>query len=132
MAKSTELNTWEKVCKAKGISDVIPFDVSMLPKETQNYLIAAYMLPIIIEVRNGKDWKPDYTKGNNQWKYELWLKVIADKDRPSGFGLSYDVCALWNSGTTVGVRFAFKSREVGMSVFEDFKKVFEHFMLIVS
>ncbi len=122
--------TWEAICKVKGISPAIPFDVSMLPKETQNYLVAAYKLPIVIEVRN-EGWTPDYTNPR-QPKYELWPDVIADKDRPSGFGLSCDVYAYWYTSTFVGVRFAFRDIETAKSTFNDFKQDFEHFLLIIG
>lgn len=130
-AKKTKLDTWEKVCKHKGISPVIPFDVSMLPKAQQNYLIAAHKLPIIIAAVNNDANFPDYTN-TDQWKYELWPRIIADKERPSGFALSYDVYGLWATRSTVGVRFAFKSREIAKSTFEDFKELFEHFFLKIE
>jgi hypothetical protein len=78
--------TWKEICKVRGISEEIPFDVSKLPSETQNYLISAYKLPIVIETRN-EGWVPDYTNVN-QYKYELCLRVVP-APTPSGFGLSF-------------------------------------------
>jgi hypothetical protein len=131
MAKAkVELSNWEKVCKKKGISPVVPFDVSMLDKPTQNYLTAAYKLPIIIEAANGT-WKADYTD-TDQWKYELWLRIIADKKRPSGFALSYDDCDNWYAISVVGVRFAFKDRGTAEKTFEENKELFEHFFLKIA
>jgi hypothetical protein len=119
--------TWKEICKVRGISEKIPFNVSKLPSATQNYLISAYKLPIVIETRN-EGWVPDYTD-LSQSKYELWPDILADKEHPSGFGLSFDVCAYWFTSTDVGVRFAFKDLETAKSVFNDFKSDFENFYL---
>lgn len=130
MSKTKIPKTWKQVCKRKGISEAIPFDVSMLPKEQQNYLIAAYQLPIIIEVRND-GWAPDYAN-RNQLKFELWLEVIEDKSKPSGFGLSFDDVGGWRTDTVVGVRFCFKDKATAKLTFDDFQEVFENFMLKVG
>lgn len=116
--------TWALICKKKGISPTIPFDVSMLPKEMQNYFIACYQNPIIIEVLND-GWIPDYTD-MDQPKYEIRWRVNADKKRPSGFGLSYDNYVYWNSFSLVGVRHCFKDYNTMMLYVKHFKKVAEH------
>ncbi len=130
MAKKTIPKTWKQVCKVKGIEDAIPFNVSMLAKEMQNYLIAAYKLPIIIEIRN-EGWFPNYND-MSQPKYELWPNVIADKEHPSGSGLSSCDFVDWLTSTSVGVRFCFKDWETAQSVFNDFKTEFEHFLLKIA
>jgi hypothetical protein len=130
--KQVQLDTWEKVCEHKGISPEVPFDVSMLPKAAQNFLIAAHKLPIIIEAWNDDVNFPDYRQGNSQYKYELWPEIIADDQRPSGFALSYFVFVNWFTFSFVGVRFAFKSRDTAKQVFEIYKPLFEHFFLKIE
>lgn len=122
--------TWAEVAKQKGIPESVPFDLLMLPTVTQNYLIAAYKLPIIIEVLNG-DWAPDYVS-LSQPKYEIFFRIIADKERPSGFGLACFVDVIWLTYSTVGVRFCFKDGKTAEHAFNNFRQEFEHFILKIG
>ncbi len=140
MGKSKKVTTptdqWEEICKEKGISTEVPMDVTRLPKTEQNFHIASYKLGIIIArnnqlANNNQVWIPDYTD-MSQWKYELWLKVIADKSRPSGFGLSYDGYGCWYTFTGVGVRFAFINKQTGIDTFEKNKHLFEQMILKIE
>lgn len=85
--------TWAQVCKIKGIDRAIP-DVSNFPEEMREYMINAYMHPIIVEVLNADHkpvytpWIPDYTD-YSQTKYEIWWDVKATADKPAGVGLAY-------------------------------------------
>lgn len=121
---------WSEVAKLKGLPEAMPFDLSMLDTVTQNYLYSAYRLPIVIETLND-GWVPDYTD-SSQYKYEIWLNIIADKERPSGFGLVYYVYLDWSADSAVGVRFCFKDQKTALYAIKYFMTDFERFILKIA
>jgi hypothetical protein len=116
---------WEEAFKAKGLDPKVLPDAKVFGKA----VVAAYILPVVIEFAND-GWKPDYTD-HNQDKWELWVRVIADKENPSGCGLSLDVVACWDTGTGVGVRLCFESEETARYTFNHpaLKELWEDFYL---
>lgn len=86
--KKTIFKKWQDAFKAKELDSKVLPDVSMLPVQYRKSVVAQYILNVVIDVAND-GWIADYTD-ISQPKYELWLEVIADAKRPSGFGLSLD------------------------------------------
>jgi hypothetical protein len=76
-----KIKTFEGACKALGIDAKKLPDVSMLPADHQDAIIAHYKLVIIAQALN-EGWKPDWSD-YNQYKYYPWFNVR------SGSGLSY-------------------------------------------
>lgn len=122
--------TWQEVCNQLGIDDKIPFDVSMLPTDLQNYLISCYQSPFVTKALNG-DWVPDYTD-ISQRKYEINWRIIADAQRPSGFALSYFNYDFWLSSSSVGVRHCFKDLPTLNHAVAHFLPVYEKMYLIIK
>lgn len=122
--------TWAEVAKQKGLAEVLPFDLSMLDEVTQSYLSSCYRLPIIIETLNG-GWIPDYTN-RSQPKFEIFFEIIADKERPSGFGLAYHACDWWTTLSFVGVRLCFKDRPTAEHAITYFMPELERFILKIA
>jgi hypothetical protein len=86
-----EITSFEDACLATGRDPKKLPGVTSIPKEHRKRIIADYKLTIIAEaLREGK--QVDYTNQNS--KYFPVFKVQADEERPSGFGLSYDVTLL--------------------------------------
>lgn len=124
--KYTEITTVEAAFNALGRDvNALP-DFSMLPEKHQKPLLDHVKLVTVIEALN-EEWKPDYSKGNNQRKYEIWFDVIEDKSKPSGFGLSLRGVDHWCSHSTVGSRLCFVSIPVAEHAFKYFRELFESY-----
>jgi hypothetical protein len=82
-----KIKTFEGACKALGIDAKKLPDVSMLPADHQDAIIAHYKLVIIAQALN-EGWKPNWSD-YNQYKYYPWFDVR------SGSGLSYDDYGCW-------------------------------------
>ncbi|MDH7463953.1 hypothetical protein QEG73_21810 [Chitinophagaceae bacterium 26-R-25] len=123
----TNIKTFDDACKALSYSNVVP-SFENAPEKHRKALIAHYKLIIVTEAANA-GWQPDWAD-SDQLKYELWPDVIADNSKPSGFGLAYHDYDFWFSFTCVGSRLCFKSRDVAKYTFEQFKDLFEDYMLI--
>jgi len=100
-----EVHSFEAACKITGDDPKKLPIVKHIAKRHQKYIIAAYILPIIAEALK-LNKTVDYTN-TSQWKVFARFLVEADKDRPSGFGLSYRGYDCWHSLTGVGVRLCF-------------------------
>ncbi len=122
-----QIKTFEDACTSLGIEPFVP-DFSATPVKHQKALAAHYKLVIIVEALN-EGWQPDWSN-TDEYKYELWPDIEKDESKPSGFGLSYDDCVRWITDTTVGSRLCFKSREVAKYAFEQFKELYEDYLLI--
>jgi len=116
-----KIKTFEDACRKLGITEKLP-EVSMLPKDQQEAIIAHYKLMIIAQALNGK-WKPDWTN-DNQYKYYPWFNM------ESGSGLSFHGCAYWSSYSPVGSRLCFKSRELAEYAGKRFKDLYEQYFVI--
>jgi hypothetical protein len=92
----------------KKLEDVIN------PNDTKD--VNAYrVIKEVIAVLN-EDWKADYSNGD-QVKYEPYWYY------KSGFGLSYGGYVYWRSGSRVGVRLCYRSREIlkhGVEILKDY------------
>lgn len=123
-----KFNTYKACEKAVGLKSGLLPDVSMLPKEFQKSIIADFKYAVIAKAHND-DWEPDFTD-YNQPKYFIWPDILADKKRPTGFGLScydYDFTA---SPASVGSRHLLKSRELCKHVFDTFPEILkDHYLL---
>jgi hypothetical protein len=102
-------------------------DVSSFPKHLQAHQIACYKLPFIVAAKTN-NYKPDYTDGS--WKYEPRFKIITDKKHKSGVGLSLDDCDHWLTYSRVGPRLTFPNWSILEETFNDFKEVYEAYIII--
>lgn len=122
-----KINTFEEACKALGCSNDIP-SFEPAPDKHKKALVAHYKLILIAEAIND-GWQPDWGS-RDQYKYQLWPNVDKDNSKPSGFGLSYGVCADWCTDSSVGSRLCFRSREAARYCLETFKELWEDYFLI--
>lgn len=121
--KSTALlfPTWEAFCEATG-RDPKDFGCEVTPRGISGYKLAA----MILHCNGGK--LPDYSDSST-WKYEPWWKIVKDKKKPSGLGLSYDDYGHWHTDTSVGPRFAFLETDHLEHMVEHFLEDYENWML---
>lgn len=115
----TSIKTYEDACVALGID---PNTVTV-PSDTKDE--AAYKkLKVVARALNG-DWTPNW--GNHsERKYMPWF-TMGDS---SGAGFSCDGCDGWYSGSAVGSRLCFKSRELAEYAGEQFTELYKDFMLV--
>ena len=126
-----EYKTIQQIAEELGIKPELPFDVSMLEKEQQNYLNACYWLPIITKFFN--EGKPfDYRRGNNQPKWFTWPDVEASDELPSGFGLSSPAASCDGEDSYVGSRLCFLNNDHRAHCWKHFADLFLHWHLIIN
>jgi hypothetical protein len=104
---------FNKACNALKLNpDTVIPKFTGAPAEHVKSWIAWPMLTIIIEHVNklNNNWEPDYHTKNQKWYTYHWA-VKADKNRPSGFGLSVAYSDYDFSLSSVGSRLYFGSRE---------------------
>lgn len=130
-----KIKTWEDACKVNNVKPTALPEVSMLPKKFQGWLVAAYKLGVVAEAINtdedGKIWTPDWSNWD-QWKYFPWFEVKATKEQPSGVGFSDSHYGGWYSGTGVGSRLCFSSKEQVEHIQEHFSDLYKEFLLIIE
>jgi len=97
-------DTWEDFCKQTGRDPNVLPDVSAYDDRDKKHVIAAFKLIPMIRHVNGEE--VDHTN-SSQDKYEIWWRVVKDKSRPSGLGLSYRFYVFWTTSTICGPRFCF-------------------------
>lgn len=85
--------------------------------------IAYRKLKIIAEVLN-EGWKPDWSNCN-EYKYYPYFEA-----KKSGFGFSGTYCAYWSTGTTVGSRLCFKTRELAIYAGKQFEDIYNDFLTL--
>jgi hypothetical protein len=69
-------------------------------------------------------WVPDLADAS-QYKWYPWFKIIPDKSKPSGFGLSCSGCVYGGSGSGLGARPYFKDQKTAVYVGKQFLDEFE-------
>lgn len=96
--------TWEVFCEQTGRDPNLLPDVSAYDERDKKHATAAFKLVHMIRHVNGEE--VDHTN-SDQTKYEIWWRVIKDKNRPSGLGLSFGGYDDWAAATLCGPRFCF-------------------------
>ena len=105
--KLDELGTFEDCCKATGrdpkaIEKTFKLIGTILPKA-----VADNKLDIAIEAINNSI-PPDWSD-SSEWKYYPLFKVVEDKSKPSGFGLSCHAYVRTHTATLVVSRRTFRT-----------------------
>jgi kynurenine formamidase len=127
MEKVSTIKTFEDACEALGLDPTKLPDVSMLPEKNQKAIVAHYKLIVVTDAVN-EGWQPNWDD-SNEWKYYPWFDVEASEEKPSGSGLSCNVCDSWSTGTSVGSRLCFKSAELAEYAGKQFKPFYEEYFL---
>ncbi|MGE0636013.1 MAG: hypothetical protein AB7G44_03490 [Bacteroidia bacterium] len=125
-----KIKSFEDACKALGIDPTKLPEVSMLPEQHRNAIIAYYKLFIIAEALN-EGWKPNWND-SDEWKYYPWLWVTADADNTAGSGLSFSDFVCTNSISSVGSRLCFKTRELAKYAGEQFTELYAEAFLFLK
>jgi hypothetical protein len=113
------VNGWDDILKISG-KDAKEFELR--EGETDDEL-AYRQAKLIASVYNG-DTVLD-ASDTDQYKYYPWHKIVRDSSKPSGFGLSYNVCVNWHSASNVGVRLCFANENHAIDAGKKFIEIYE-------
>jgi hypothetical protein len=127
--KYTDVKTFEQACKVEKLDPkkVIP-DFKAFPPKERKAMQSHAKLVIIARVlnrlaNNGKPYKPDWNNG--QWdKYNPWF------DMGGSSGFRFDGCARRGSGSGVGSRLCYISREVAEYAGKKFIKLYKDYFVM--
>jgi len=129
MKTKEKIKTFEDACKVLKLDakKVIP-DFSCYPKKDKKAMEAHAKLIIIVKAsnkieNNNKEWTPDWSN-YDEYKYEPYFYL---KGGSSGF--RYNGYGLWYSGTSVGSRLCFKTRELAEYIANQFIDLYEAYIL---
>ena len=111
-----QVKTFEDACRILNLDPVTVLGVGLSPDE-----LAYRKLKVIARALN-QDWTPDWTNAN-QYKYYPWF------DLSSGSGLRYFGCDVRRSGSSVGSRLCFKSRELAEYAGTQFIDIYTDFFI---
>lgn len=122
------IQTFEDACRVLSLDPTacLP-DVSMMPADDQAAITAHCKLIIIAKALNG-GWQPDWSN-HSQGKYYPWFDVKADKDNPSGLGLSYHDFVRTYSVSLVGSRLCYRTSELAKYAGNQFKDLYTLYFL---
>lgn len=95
---------WDSIIE---ISKVDPASMEPRPGETPDELAQRHLKLIALVYNEGTIMD---AKNKSQRKYFPWAWIVEDKSRPSGFGLSYDVCGDWTRVRVSAFAFAIKTQ----------------------
>ncbi len=119
----TTIKSFEDACKKEGFDPSIVPDVSKIPEEFREAILAVYKLFVAYKaINNGieMDFRdPSFAK------YWPWAKVLS-----SGFVFAGSAYVFDGAGTAVGSRLCTDSSEKARYMFETFEKEYEKFWLI--
>lgn len=130
MKNFTDLKTFEDACKVEKLDPktVIP-DFSCYPEEDRKSMEAHAKLVIIVRAANrlansGKQWIPDFTNFDER-KYEAWF----DLEENGSSGFRFDGYGYWVTGSVVGSRLCFISKEVCEYVGKQFLETYKAYFI---
>ena len=116
------IKSFEDACKKEALDPTKLPDVSAIPEELKKPIIANYKLHIVYKaINNG--WKPEWSNWN-QYKYYPWFAVLS-----SGFGFSFSFYLCDYSFTSVGSRLCTDSSEKALYIAEQFKELYQDYLL---
>lgn len=129
-----EIKSYEDACADQQIDPARLPDVSMLPAGLAKFITAATKLSVIAVSLN-KDADGNERKANwndhRDYKWSAWFDVDADKENPSGSGLSFSGAGYGRSNTRVASRLTCRSEEIAEYFYgsDNFKALWEDYIL---
>lgn len=130
-SKSSEkIKSFEEACMALGLDPTQLPVVTHLPEKDQSAIIAFYKLTIITRALN-EGWEPNWADLSER-KYYNYLYIGGDADDGSICSLSAsDAVAVFSAAdSSGGARLAFKSRELAVYAYSQFKELYWQYVLI--
>ena len=121
------VQSYEDACQLLGIKPTYP-KFTQCAKIDRPSMIAYHKLIIIIRalnlLPNGKCWVPDFNK-RHESKYRIWWNIIDNK-----LGFAATDAAPSYAGANVGSRLLFRSRLLAEYCAEQFKDLWQDYLII--
>lgn len=126
MKITDKIKTYEDACKDLNIDPIenLPFKEVATPD--QKAINAFAKLIIIVKALN-EGWTPDW-KNSSQWKYYPWFRMGGSVG--SGFSFGGSVYDYSSSG--LGSRLVLKNDELATYVGNQFKELYEDWMVVTA
>lgn len=115
------VKTWEDACAIKGIDPVSSLPYPEPANDLQIAINGTFQMFIICEVLC-EDWVADFNN-SSQYKYTPYFTW-----NNAGFGFSDTDYGDWNTGTYVGSRLVFPTRELAVYAGEQFIDIYNKFL----
>jgi hypothetical protein len=119
------IKSFEDACKKENVDPSLLPDLSMIPEEFRNPLMAVYRLFIIFKAINN-EWIANYGD-SNQYKYYPWFRVLSSG---SGFGFSDSNFIYGHTLTLVGARLCTDTSEKALYIAQQFEAEYKDFILL--
>lgn len=118
------VKSYEDACAVLGIDPrgSMP-DTSECPAEDRKAYIAFHKLVVIVRALN-EGWRPDWANPN-QDKWFLWWRTEGN----AGLASAYSQYGPASAGANIGPRLCFKSEALADYAAENFKSLFEDYLL---
>ena len=119
-----KVKSFEDACKVLDITPSVPV-VTGIPEKYQKPLIANYQLMVIAEALN-EGWTPDWSNG----EWDKWYPWFVLDDSSSAGRFSFDVADNQRSGSSVGSRLCFKSKDLATYAGTQFLDIYKDFFTV--
>jgi hypothetical protein len=113
------IKSYEDACEDQGIAPG-----SDLPYPGKDHYLNDYQKMVTIAKSLNEGWTPDWSNGR-EYKYYPWFEW-----KGAGFGFSSSYSFFVGTGTSVGSRLCFKSRELAVYAGKQFQDLYNQFMQI--
>jgi len=116
--------------EAQGLDPNVLPDVSMIPEQYREAITSFYQMMVVTDAIN-ENKEPDWNNMND----EKWFPVTtvdADEERPAGFGLSLHGTGFTRTFTHLGSRLSYREESGAIHSFENFKPLWEGFLLKIK
>lgn len=125
MSITDKIKTIEDAYAAQGLvmQDEIPFAE---PKNGRQLAANSFMNAMVLTEALNEGWVPDYD--TNEDKYEIWWYMRSEAAGGPGFSFLVYYCDL--SGSRVGARLVFRTRQLARYAGETFPEVYKDFITI--
>lgn len=125
-----KIKTYEQACEVLQMDPTRLPVVTGLPARHQKALTAHFKLIIIVEALN-EGWKPNW-KDWDETKYYPWFEMDTDSDTSPGSGFSFLGCDNDYSGSVLGSRLCFKTRELAEYAGKQFEELYKEYMHLTN
>ncbi|MFA6087449.1 hypothetical protein [Mucilaginibacter sp.] len=116
------IKTFEDACIDLGISlDLEEIETNLINTDVGNYACIAFIKLQIIAKALNEGWKADWNN-SSQYKYYPWFK----SDGKSGF--SFDVYDCGGSGSGVGSRLCYRTKELAEYAGKQFEALYSEYL----
>ncbi len=129
------ITTFEQALEKSGTEKEKAFFANAeLVASTESDEVAYKKLKVIARALNTNDetgevWTPNWND-SDQYKYFPWFEIEATEDKPAGVGFSFADYDGWYSGTFVGSRLCYETRELALYAGKQFAAEYKDFILI--